>query len=1109
MSEYRETRPTRGHRSHRELMTAVTTAMVTACLGACGGSSLVCGEGTQLDATGERCVPIDGGGGGDNCDVGYRYDEETETCVEVGNACEGQNPCAEAPNGATAFEKITQGNGCVCIATACASTYTLQTGVCVPVVECPPGYRQEGNVCLPAEDVTCLEAPNSPLCIPVLCDDVVDIGALGNDGEGNPWTLETFKAAGKCIDAPPPPAESCEDGCHNGIEDPHPWFTGPDLSCTGCHGGDPAANTRETAHVAIPSVWQQGSTQWGRPNLRYYWNYYTLTGVERFDGGLEWLRFRNPSDLRVADMSCGKNSGCHQDRVDNVRRSIMATETGLVGISQARDGIARSVLRGEDGVYKFDVTEGMSYNGGPVSALKQDEDYVGSVERINDFVITNREYNGAYDQVDLLKEVYDKQCGDCHLGDAGANNRYADFRTSGCGSCHMSYALDGRSRSSDPMIAKTEPTYPAAYAQIANFNANDLQNLNGDWLGPERAHPAYHRLTRQMSSQRCGTCHVGSNRTDWQYRGYQIDPNRTAVTALDNGDLNADQVQFTDEIDNDANPFARYHGQAQDQVLKFVDWNDDGLDDIPADVHFVAGLECMDCHTSNEMHNELKFVKVPKVDDWNDPQQVDDMSGAIWSHMDQATEIECVHCHGNLEYRAVPYEADNRNPIKNLIACPEPGETIDGYTAPAECGRLGSGRWLRSKFTGRYHYVAQTKDTVDNVGAGAGGGVTYPNGTPVYSANASIFHGRYDDDISNGAGPCPNGDVNNCYRDQANQQYPVTRGFSHVGEEAESSVDQHAGGLECYACHATWGNNCFGCHLRIVDTDGNQTLRDFSRSTGELTYGFITEADFTYISPLDMQYGINSEGKIAQFLPETKQMVAHTDVNNNEYFGTQVIVNNDANIQYNVYRDRAGYGLREYAEEQVGLPPNSDGPRYEQFAQMNNNAGQGSQQFMPHSVQRSHPLMDCTNCHVDLDEANEDAVMARFMANPTGFGNISDYLAVLENVGITRNNSNETVNVDAAAGFRFDADIDPNGFSVDQQSDWCVLYDGQDNGFPLCYNNHPLKQGNFGFDFNPQYARPYPRLAPLAGPLNNFLLGKMFQEIRVADENVQLKTGRR
>ena len=36
----------------------------------------------------------------------------------------------------------------------------------------------------------------------------------------------------------------------------------------------------------------------------------------------------------------------------------------------------------------------------------------------------------------------------------------------------------------------------------------------------------------------------------------------------------------------------------------------------------------MDCHTTGEMHNELKFVK-QKVLDWTGENQVKDMSGAI------------------------------------------------------------------------------------------------------------------------------------------------------------------------------------------------------------------------------------------------------------------------------------------------------------------------------------------------------------------------------------------------------------------------------------------------------------------------------------------------
>ena len=1062
---------------------------------------MVCGPGTVLvEENGQTFCRIENGG---FCQPGQIEDPNNPgTCIAAPDVCAVIN-CQPLPGAQRTVAQAVNGTQCACVADGCQAGWTLEGGLCIQDANCDPGFIQAGINCVPDTTSSCYDVPASPLCIPTLCEEQ-PLSADGTD----------LRALGKCVEGTPPVAESCVNNCHNGIEDPHPWFTGPDLSCTGCHGGNPEATTRETAHVPIPAEWQVNSTQWGRPNLRYYWNYNTLFGVENFPGGLEWLRFMNPSDLRIADQSCGKASGCHQDRVENVRRSVMATEVGLVGVSQQRNGIARTILRGEGGVYKYDSTVGMTLGQPSLESLAYDEgnpaaNPTGSVQRFTEFTINNREIFGQYDQVDLLLETYDKQCGDCHLGNNGQNNRYADFRGSGCASCHMPRALDGRSRSLDQMIRKDEPTYPAAYAQISNFDPNDLQNLNGNWLGPERSHVIRHRLTRQMAAQRCGTCHVGSNRTDWQFRGYQIDPNRTAVTALNDGFLNANQVQFTDEIDNNANAFARYHGQAQDQVLRYVDWNNDGLDDIPADIHFQAGLECMDCHTTGEMHNEIKLVRVAQVTDWNDPNQVQDMSGALWSHMDQSTEVECVHCHGNLEYRALPYAdgegnpVENRNPVKNLIVCLEQGETIPGYSPPAECGNLGRGRWMRSKFTGQWHYVPQTYDTVNNVGAGTGGGAVRPGSlSPIYTLNASMFHGRVNDSLTDGVGPCANGDLNNCYKDQNNNQVPITQGFSHLGRQATNAVDQHQGGMECYACHATWGNNCFGCHLRLIDTDGNVLLRDYARSTGELTLGFIAEADFTYISPLDMQYGINSEGKISQFLPETKQLLAHTDRNNLQYFGTQVIVNNDANIQYNIYRDRAGYGTRQYATELVGLNLNSDGRAVEQFAQMDENAGQGFNQFMNHSVQRSHPLMDCNNCHLDLNQNNADAIQARFGANANGFGNVSAYLAVLANTGIVRNNSGFTVNVDAAAGFRFDANIDPNAFVVDIQSDWCVL---AADGFPLCYNSHPLKQNTYGILQDPTYARAYPQLAPVAGPMPVNMLNEMFNDIVVDNVGVQYR----
>jgi hypothetical protein len=294
----------------------------------------------------------------------------------------------------------------------------------------------------------------------------------------------------------------------------------------------------------------------------------------------------------------------------------------------------------------------------------------------------------------------------------------------------------------------------------------------------------------------------------------------------------------------------------------------------------------------------------------------------------------------------------------------------------------------------------------------------------------------------------------------------------------------------------------------LADNNGAIILHDFSRSTGELTIGQITEADFTAISPLDRQFIINDEGKITPSLPETKQMVAHTTYDNQQYFGTQVIVNANANIAYNVYRNRDGYGLRQYATEVVGLPLNSDGLLFDQDAQMDNNAAQGAQQFADHSVQRSHPLMDCatSNCHIDVNNANTAAVQAKWGFNAAGFANVSAYLAVLQNVQITRNNSNQNYVVNAAAGYRFDANTDPTAFNVNQQSDWLV---DQNTGFPYVYNTHPMRETSYGQRFDPGYARAYPGSlsvdAPIAGPIPVSLIQTLNNRIRVANENVPLK----
>src|SRR5262249_26050466 len=56
-----------------------------------------------------------------------------------------------------------------------------------------------------------------------------------------------------------------------------------------------------------------------------------------YNRDLNYVRFINPGDLRVAQASCGGQSpragdygGCHTDEVSRVRRSIMATQAGVI-----------------------------------------------------------------------------------------------------------------------------------------------------------------------------------------------------------------------------------------------------------------------------------------------------------------------------------------------------------------------------------------------------------------------------------------------------------------------------------------------------------------------------------------------------------------------------------------------------------------------------------------------------------------------------------------------------------------------------------------------------------------------------------------------------------
>jgi len=158
------------------------------------------------------------------------------------------------------------------------------------------------------------------------------------------------------------------------------------------------------------------------------------------------------------------------------------------------------------------------------------------------------------------------QCLRCHLWTRG-KQQPGDYRGGGCSACHVLYADDGLSRSGDQMIPKDAP-----------------------------GHPIRHEITVRIPSQQCVHCHNRGGRTGVSYLGMM-------------------------ESDGYGTPF-RADGSKQ-QKLHGKHYNH-----LQKDLHYDAGMHCVDCHTLNDIHGD----------------------GNIYSKREQAVEIECRDCHGDPEH---------------------------------------------------------------------------------------------------------------------------------------------------------------------------------------------------------------------------------------------------------------------------------------------------------------------------------------------------------------------------------------------------------------------------------------------------------------------------
>jgi hypothetical protein len=318
------------------------------------------------------------------------------------------------------------------------------------------------------------------------------------------------------------PSEGCTK-CHTGVEDPHVTnLRANSPSCVDCHGGNGAATTIEAAHTAKP----KHPEKWhGAANPE---ESFTLLNNESWD----WIRFVNPSDFRVAHVSCGK---CHDDYIRSMKKSAMAlspqvystalynngtlpTKNALVGESYSPSGQAQMVRTippptaeetAKKGILpfllpfpRFEIGQPLSIHwlrplergGGPKSELGNPnrEDIPGQP----DVAFSNRGY-GTQASIDpVILGAHKVRLNDPVMFFMGTNNAPGDYRQSGCASCHVVYANDRSEYNSGP------------WAKFGNRGYTAPDNPDPTIPKNKSGHPIQHKFTKQIPSSQCITCHV-------------------------------------------------------------------------------------------------------------------------------------------------------------------------------------------------------------------------------------------------------------------------------------------------------------------------------------------------------------------------------------------------------------------------------------------------------------------------------------------------------------------------------------------------------------------------------------------------------------------------
>lgn len=323
--------------------------------------------------------------------------------------------------------------------------------------------------------------------------------------------------------------------CHHGIEEMHPWES---LSCTDCHGGDGAAETKEAAHVQPKRK---------PPNDER---------VLPLDFDPDYLQFRNPSNLRVLDRTCGV---CHSGACKDLLRSLHGTTAGHLS----------------DGMYECGILSERGSKYGMFLAHGDPQAEVGPEGENLDVLYPLPSFDAKKPREEFATHYRDlpaKSCVRCHLWAPGVAIRGrlgldGDYRSEGCAACHVTYANDGLSKGGDPTVDRFEP-----------------------------GHALEHRLTSAIPTDTCTHCHYGDASIGLNFRGLaQLYPGQPAGPEVPGTtDARLNQTFYID--DPNVTPPDVHHQAGMHCIDCHTVRDVMGDGTMPGQMPAAVEIECTDCH---------------------------------------------------------------------------------------------------------------------------------------------------------------------------------------------------------------------------------------------------------------------------------------------------------------------------------------------------------------------------------------------------------------------------------------------------------------------------------------------------------------------------------